>query len=170
MTPIRAGVIVAIGLLCAIALSACDAQGAAHDSTNCSGVPGLQSAGAASVGKHFEDITLPSGAVGVTATAPEANGFQYRLVTVCVTGQPPAQVSNFVYARLTAQGWAGQTTAPVAGDLSNACPAHAVCYAKRSDTTRFAVMEQPNVRGAATWWVLRLIVQPLASGGASLSG
>jgi hypothetical protein len=170
MTPFRAGVVVAIGMLCAIAVSACDAQSAAHDQTNCSGVPGLQSAVAASAGKHFEDITLPAGTMGVTATAPEANGFQYRVVTACVTGQPPAEVSNFVYAKLTAQGWAGQTTAPVTGSLSDACPARAICYAKRSDTTRFAVMEQPSVRGTATWWVLRLIVQPLASGETSLSG
>ena len=137
--------------------------------TGCAAVPGFQTAGPASSGAHFTDVSFPTGAVSQTSATPEANGFQYQLVNACATGQTPASITSFYHTQMVSQGWMAQGTAPVTGDLASACPAGSVCYAKGGVTLRYVVSQPPVSSGTATTWTLQLIVQPLAFGGAELS-
>lgn len=170
-----------LGILGAVVLGACALGGnsaatttttttaTSTTATGCAAVPGFQTAGVASAGAHFTDVPFPTGAVSKTSAAPEANGFQYQLLNVCATGQTPAAITTYYHTQMNSQKWMAQATAPVTGDLASACPAGSVCYAKGGVTLRYVVLQPPTTSGTATTWMLQLIVQPLAFGGAELS-
>lgn len=168
-----------LSVLGAVVLGACAFGGGSASTTTtaatattasgCAAVPGLQSAGAATAGTHFTDVSFPTGAVSKTTAAPEANGFQYQLLSACATGQTPAAITSYYHTQMIAQGWMAQATAPVTGDMANACPAGSVCYAKGGTTLRYVVLQPPATSGTATTWTLQLIVQPLAFGSTELS-
>jgi hypothetical protein len=169
----------AVSILGAVVLGACALGGGTASTTTtnptattpsgCAATPGFQTAGAATAGTHFTDISFPTGAVGKISAAPEANGFQYQLLSACATGQTPSSVTGYYHTQMASQGWMIQATAPVTGDMSTACPAGSVCYAKGGAAIRYVVLQPPVVSGSVTTWTLQLIVQPLAFGGAELS-
>jgi hypothetical protein len=180
MRALRIRLALVLSVLGAVVMGACSfgggsasttttATATATTATGCAAVPGLQTAGAASAGAHFTDVAFSTGAVSKTTAAPEANGFQYQMLSDCATGQTPAAITSFYHTQMIAQGWMAQATAPVTGDLANACPAGSVCYAKGGATLRYVVLQQPATSGTATTWTLQLIVQPLAFGSAELS-
>jgi hypothetical protein len=173
-----------LSILGAVALGACALGGGASSTattatattaatatvaTGCAAVPGLQGAGAASAGAHFSDVPFPTGAVSKSSAAPEANGFQFQLVSACASGQTPASITSYYHTQMVSKGWMSQATAPVTGDMSNACPSGSVCYIKGGTTLRYVVLQPPATSGTVTTWTLQLIVQPLAFGSAELS-
>jgi hypothetical protein len=115
----------------------------ATSASGCAAVPGLQTAGPASAGTHFPDVPFPAGAVSMASAAPEANGFQYRLLSACTTGQTPSSITTYYHTQMASQGWMTQATAPVTGDISTACPAGSVCYIKGGGTLRYMVLQPP---------------------------
>jgi hypothetical protein len=136
--------------------------------SGCAAVSGFQTDSPASGGAHFSDVPFPAGAVSKASAAPEANGFQYELLSACAPRQSAAAITAYYHAQMESHGWMAQSTAPVTGDLASACPAGSVCYAKGGVTLRYVVVQPPVAGGTAATWTLQLIVQPLAFGGAEL--
>jgi hypothetical protein len=164
-------------MLGAVVIGACALGGGSPSATTtatattasgCAAVSGFQTAGPASGGAHFTDVPFPAGAVSKASAAPEANGFQYQVLSACAPGQSAAAITAYYHAQMESQGWIAQSTAPVTGDLASACPAGSVCYGKGGVTLRYVVVQPPVASGTAATWTLQLIVQPLAFGGAEL--
>lgn len=162
-----------------LVLAACSAGGAATSSVTthstptpagCATVPGFEHATTPpSAGAHFTDVGYPVGASGYATAAPEANGFQYRIVHVCAPGSSPAMTSAFYSTNLTAHTWATTATFPSAGDLSTACPHAPDCYIKNDGVIRFLTIEDAATSGPLATYALRLVIQPYAFGGALVS-
>lgn len=172
-------------LACGLALTACSASTAGTSGTRpptptlaprptptpagCAGLPGFENAAAATAGRRFAEVGFPTGAVGYASAAPEANGFQYQLIHVCVTGSTAASVPSFYAASLPAHSWMTTSTFPVAGDLSTACPAPPNCYIKNDGVIHFLSVEDVATAGSLTTYTLRLVLQPYAFGGGILN-
>jgi hypothetical protein len=62
-----------------------------------------------------------------------------------------------------------QDTAPVNGDLSTACAVKPLCFSKNDGALRDVVVEEVVPGAGLTIYTLRLIIQPLVSGSATLS-
>ena len=179
MRALRIRFALAVSVLGAVVLGACAFGGGTASTTTsnptattlsgCAAAPGFQTVGAATAGAHFTDVSFPAGAVGKISAAPEANGFQYQSLSACATGQTPASISTYYHTQMASQGWMAQATAPVTGDMSTACPADSVCYAKGGAAVRYVIVQTPAASGSVTTWMLQLIVQPLAFGGTELS-
>lgn len=137
--------------------------------SGCAAAPGFTSASVPNLGAHFGDVNFPSGAIGYNTTPPETNGFQFRLTHTCVAGAAPDAVRSFYRTHTTSQGWSLTDTTPVNGDLSTACPTPAYCWIKNDGVIRFLNLEDVATAGGVTTYTLRLIIEPLASGGALLT-
>jgi hypothetical protein len=135
----------------------------------CAVAPGFVGAKPATAGTRFTDIGFPAGAVGYSSTDPEANGFQFQLTHVCVAGGAPDTVRSFLNSDLPGYGWRSQDTAPVSGDLSTACAVKPLCFAKNDGALRYVVVDEIIPGAGLTIYTLRLIIQPPASGTASLA-
>ncbi|WIG61798.1 MAG: hypothetical protein OJF49_004546 [Ktedonobacterales bacterium] len=149
--------------------SAATATATATTPSGCAAASGFASAGVPNLGAHFGDVSFPSGAISYNTTTPETNGFQFRLVHTCVVGLTPAALRNFYNTHSTSQGWSLTDTVPVNGDLSTACPTPAYCWIKNDGVIRFLNLEDVASAGSVTTYTLRLIIEPLASGGALLN-
>jgi hypothetical protein len=167
---------VAIGLL----LAACSGTSTAGSATpaasatvsttgGCASVPGFEHASTSSLGTHFTDVGFPSGAVAYLTTPPETNGFQYRLVHVCVTGSGADAVRSFYGTGVVTQGWSTTATLPSTGDLSTACTNPPYCWIKNDGVIRFLGLEDVATAGPLTTFALRLVIEPLSSGGGLLN-
>jgi hypothetical protein len=135
----------------------------------CAAAPGFVGAKPVAAGARFPDVGFPAGAVGYASADPEANGFQFQLVHVCVAGGAPDAVRSFLSADLPGHGWRSQDTAPVSGDLSTPCAVKPLCFAKNDSALRYVVVEEIIPGAGLTLYTLRLIIQPLASGSATLT-
>jgi len=160
----------------ALAIAGCAATSAATTPTTspqtanaCAAAPGFFGAKPPTAGARFPDLGFPAGAVGYSSSDPEANGFQFQLVHVCVAGGAPDAVKSFLGSDLPGHGWTSQDTAPVSGDLSTPCAVKPLCFAKNDGALRYVVVEEIVPGAGLTLYGLRLIIQPLASGSASLS-
>jgi hypothetical protein len=134
----------------------------------CAAIPGFAHATTASGGTHFGDVGFPSGSVGYTSDAPEANGFQYRLIHVCVAGSSAAAVASFHATDLAAHGWMTTATYPATGDLATACPASTACFIKNDGVIRFAGVGAAATASGVTTYTAQLVIQPYSFGGALL--
>lgn len=150
-------------------ITAATATATATTPSGCAAAPGFASAGVPNLGGHFGDVSFPSGAISYNTTTPETNGFQFRLAHTCVVGETPDAVRSFYATHTTSQGWRMTDTAPVNGDLSTACPTPAYCWIKNDGVIRFLNLEDVATAGGVTTYSLRLIIEPLASGGALLN-
>jgi hypothetical protein len=160
----------------ALAIAGCAATAAATTPTTspqttsaCAAAPGFFGAKPPAAGARFPDLGFPAGAVGYSSSDPEANGFQFQVVHVCVAGGAPDAVKSFLGSDLPGHGWTSQDTAPVSGDLSTPCAVKPLCFAKNDGALRYVVVEEIVPGAGLTIYGLRLIIQPLASGSASLS-
>jgi hypothetical protein len=160
----------------ALAIAGCAATSAATTPTTspqtanaCAAAPGFFGAKPPTAGARFPDLGFPAGAVGYSSSDPEANGFQFQIVHVCVAGGAPDAVKSFLGSDLPGHGWTSQDTAPVSGDLSTPCAVKPLCFAKNDGALRYVVVEEVVPGAGLTIYGLRLIIQPLASGAAALS-
>jgi hypothetical protein len=160
----------------ALAIAGCAATSAATTPTTspqtasaCAAAPGFVGAKPATAGARFTDIGFPAGAVSYSSTDPEVNGFQFQLTHVCVAGGAPDAVRSFLNSDLPGHGWRSQDTAPVSGDLSTVCAVKPLCFSKNDGALRYVVVEEIIPGSGLTIYTLRLIIQPLASGSASLA-
>jgi hypothetical protein len=141
----------------------------AQTANGCAAAPGFVDAKAATAGARFTDVSFPAGAISYFSADPEANGFQFQLAHVCVAGGAPDAVRSFLSADLPGHGWVSQDTAPVSGDLSTPCAVKPLCFAKNDGALRYVVVEEIVPGAGLTIYTLRLIIQPLATGSASLA-
>ena len=137
--------------------------------SGCAAVPDFTDAAAPNLGTHFGDVGFPTGAVALVNPAPEANGFQYRLARTCVTGNTADALGSFYATNLASRGWTTTPTLPVSGDLSTLCPTPPYCWIKNDGTVRYLGLEDVATSGPVSTFTLRLVIQPLSSGGALLN-
>ena len=71
----------------------------------CANAPGFFGAKPPTAGARFPDLGFPAGAVGYTSSDPEATGFQFQIVHVCVAGGAPDAVKSFLGSDLPGHGW-----------------------------------------------------------------
>lgn len=145
------------------------ASATASTTGGCASVPGFEHAGTPSLGTHFTDVSFPSGAVAYLTTSPETNGFQDRLVHVCVTGSGVDAIRGFYGTGVVTQGWSTTATLPSTGDLSTACTNPPYCWIKNDGSIRFLGLEDVATAGPLTTYVLRLVIEPLSSGSGLLN-
>ena len=176
MPCIRPRAISLIVLALVLVVAGCAATSAATTPTTspqtasaCANAPGFFGAKPPTAGARFPDLGFPAGAVGYSSSDPEANGFQFQIVHVCVAGGAPDAVKSFLGSDLPGHGWTSQDTAPVSGDLSTPCAVKPLCFAKNDGALRYVVVEEIVPGAGLTIYGLRLIIQPLASGSATLS-
>src|SRR6186997_1882955 len=62
----------------------------------CAAAPGFFGAKPPTAGARFPDLGFPAGAVGYSSSAPEATGFQFQIVHVCVAGGAPDAVKSYL--------------------------------------------------------------------------
>jgi hypothetical protein len=170
----RMGSLIVLVLL--LASAGCAATSAATTPTTspqtasaCAAAPGFFGAKPPTAGARFPDLGFPAGAVGYSSSDPEANGFQFRIVHVCVAGSALDAVKSYLGSDLQGHGWVSQDTAPVSGDASTPCAVKPLCFAKNDGALRYVVVEEIVPGAGLTIYGLRLIIQPLASGSATLS-
>jgi hypothetical protein len=137
--------------------------------SGCAAIPDFTDAVAPNLAAHFGDVGFPTGAVAIVSPAPEANGFQYRLVRTCVTGNTADAVGSFYTTNLASQGWMTTPTLPASGDLSTPCTTPPHCWIKNDGTVRYLGLEDVATFGPVNTFTLRLVIQPLSSGGALLN-
>jgi hypothetical protein len=170
----RMGSLIVLVLL--LASAGCAATSAATTPTTspqtasaCAAAPGFFGAKPPTAGARFPDLGFPAGAVGYSSSDPETNGFQFQLVHVCVAGGALDAVKSYLGSDLQGHGWVSQDTAPVSGDASTPCAVKPLCFAKNDGALRYVVVEEIVPGAGLTIYGLRLIIQPLASGSATLS-
>jgi hypothetical protein len=176
MSGIRPRAISLIVLALALVIPGCAATPAATTPTTspqaasaCAAAPGFFGAKPPTAGVRFPDLGFPAGAVGYSSSDPETNGFQFQIVHVCVAGGAPDAVKSYLGSDLPGHGWVSQDSAPVSGDLSTPCAVKPLCFAKNDGALRYVVVEEIVPGAGLTIYGLRLIIQPLASGSATLS-
>jgi hypothetical protein len=166
----------ALCLALSVAITSCAATSASTTPTvspqtasACAAAPGFVGAKPATAGGRFPDVGFPAGSVGYSSADPEANGFQFQVIHVCLTGSAPDAVRSFVSADLPGHGWRSQDTAPVTGDLSTPCAVKPLCFARNDGAPRYVVVQEIIPGAGLTIYTLRLILQPLVSGSATLT-
>jgi hypothetical protein len=176
MPRIRPRAISLIVLALVLVVAGCAATAAATTPTTspqtasaCAAAPGFFGAKPPTAGARFPDLGFPAGAVGYSSSDPETNGFQFQIVHVCVAGGAPDAVKSYLGSDLPGHGWVSQDTAPVSGDLSTPCAVKPLCFTKNDGALRYVVVEEIVPGAGLTIYGLRLIIQPLASGSATLS-
>jgi len=176
MPRIRPRVSCLIVLVLLLASAGCAATSAATTPTTspqtaraCAAAPGFFGAKPPTAGARFPDLGFPAGAVGYTSSDPETNGFQFQIVHVCVAGGALEAVKSYLGSDLQGHGWVSQDSAPITGDVSTPCAVKPLCFAKSDGALRYVVVEEIVPGAGLTIYGLRLIIQPLASGSATLS-
>ena len=176
MARIRPHAISLIVLALVLVVAGCAAAAATTTPTTspqtakaCAAAPGFFGAKLPTAGARFPDLSFPAGAVGYSSSDPETNGFQFQIVHVCVAGSALDAVKSYLGSDLQGHGWVSQDTAPVSGDLSTPCAVKPLCFAKNDGARRYVVVEEIVPGAGLTLYGLRLIIQPLASGSATLS-
>jgi hypothetical protein len=176
MPRIRPRVSSLIVLVLLVASAGCAATAAVTTPTTspqtasaCAAAPGFFGAKPPTAGARFLDLGFPAGAVGYTSSDPETNGFQFQIVHVCVAAGALDAVKSYLGSDLQGHGWVSQDTAPVSGDLNTPCALKPLCFAKNDSALRYVVVEEIVPGAGLTIYGLRLIIQPLASGSATLS-
>src|SRR5215831_6403278 len=93
MSVIRLRTFPLVALVLLLTITGCAATSATTSPTAspqtasaCAAAPGFFGAKPPTAGARFPDLGFPAGAVGYTSTDPEVNGFQFKLVHVCVAG------------------------------------------------------------------------------------
>src|SRR5690242_6058940 len=90
---------VAFILVLTLAIAGCAATAATTTPTTspqtgnaCAAAPGFVGAKPVTAGGRFPDVSFPAGSLGYTSADPEANGFQFQVIHVCLAGSAPDAV------------------------------------------------------------------------------
>ena len=132
---------------------------------SCSQAPGFASAGSASAGVNFSDVSFPSSSVSAIGGAFSGGFYSFQIVNVCSNGVTASDVRNFYASNLTTGGWHNSSTYPYSGDATRAC-GDPYCWRNPSgptSTPRYVSLENVTTSGSVSIYSLRLAVAPAAN-------
>lgn len=132
---------------------------------NCSQAPGFGSAGSASAGGNFPDVSFPGGSVSAMGGAFSDGHYSFQIVNVCSNGAGASGVRAFYATALTTGGWSNSSTYPYAGDATRAC-GDPYCWRNPNGPTgtpRYVSLESVNTSGSVAIYSLRLAIAPAVS-------
>ncbi|MBA3823300.1 MAG: hypothetical protein H0X24_05240 [Ktedonobacterales bacterium] len=134
--------------------------------TNCNQIGTFASAGAASAGSGFSDITFPADSFSVSAgnysDTYAFTTYQFKLINACSNGANVGAIQSFFAARLTTGGWHTSTTFPFQGNPTRQC-GDPYCWRNGSTPVRYVGLENVQTSGSVAVYTLRVSTAPAPS-------
>lgn len=132
------------------------------NTADCSQAPGFGSAGPASAGSNFTDVTFPAGSVSV-ASSTYTEVYSFQIINVCTNNTSTSSVRGFFASGLPGNGWSQSATYPYKGNVSSAC-GDPYCWRKQyASNIRYVSLESVTAAGSVVVYSLRLATAPIPS-------
>lgn len=129
---------------------------------DCAHVSGFASAGAATAGSGFSDVSFPASSVSVV-NSTFTDTYQFKIIKVCTNSSTASAVSSFFASNLPSSGWANTAHYPYHGDPTSAC-GDPNCWRKGgAPAVRYVSLESMSTSGTVALYSLRLATAPSAA-------
>lgn len=143
------------------ATSTSGSGGTGGGSADCAHASGFSSAGAASAGGSFSDVSFPANSVSVVNSS-FTDTYQFQIIKVCTNGSTSSAVRSFFASNLPSSGWANVSNYPYHGDPTSAC-GDPNCWRKGGSPVRYVSLESLSTSGSVALYSLRLAIAPSAA-------